>query len=591
MATASAGFPQFDSRTEKWCSWICRLDNHLILQGKTDAKDKKHAVLAYMGAEAFRQLFDKVSPEKTPAALTYSEIISTVATLVEPKVNKWAARMDFRKMRQMTGEPLQQFEGRLRAACAGCSWEATEIQANLIEQFIAGVLEKPVQQALILKCDESKTLSDVFKIADAVATAQAATSGFRSDKSVNHLWQKQKGRGKFPKPPPGSGKPRKEQPKRERRCFRCGDAQHLAPDCRFAKVKCSACGTVGHLAKVCNKTSGQHHVAEESLNLEEQPFHFINRQVRASSRDVITVGVCINGHPVTMELDTGSGVSTMPLSQFLKLSPSAEFCESDLRLRTATGEYIVPHSYSFVNVSYADQLKSLKLYLIDQDDFPVLFGRSWLRSIALNWQNITSCHSMPSNSVAPSSNPDYKKEAQALLQKYPCVAADGIGRIPSKEAVFHFHSTPEPVYHRPRPVAEAILPLVDKELDLLEKNGVIERIDVSDWAHPIVMVPRANGKKVRICGDFKVGLNKFLRVDDYPLKNIRHALDNIGIGCKYSKLDISAAFLHMPVREEDQKFLVVNTHRGLYRFTRLSNGLSNASAVWQRYICILRESW
>ena len=81
--------------------------------------------------------------------------------------------------------------------------------------------------------------------------------------------------------------------------------------------------------------------------------------------------------------------------------------------------------------------------------------------------------------------------------------------------------------------------------------------------HQIVVVPRAQGKKVRICGDFKTGINKSIRIDEYPLKNLRNAPDNIGGGKRFRKLDISNAFLHMPVKENDQKFIVVNSHRGL----------------------------
>ena len=126
--------------------------------------------------------------------------------------------------------------------------------------------------------------------------------------------------------------------------------------------------------------------------------------------------------------------------------------------------------------------------------------------------------------------------------------------------------------------------MTNAELDFLEKNNVIQKVNTSEWAHPMVIVPRAQGKKVRLCGDFKAGINRVIRVDDHPLKIIRHALDNIGNGMRFSKLDIFSAFLHMPVRESDRKFLVVNTHRGLYRFNRMSNGLSSAPAIWQRFI-------
>ena len=44
---------------------------------------------------------------------------------------------------------------------------------------------------------------------------------------------------------------------------------------------------------------------------------------------------------------------------------------------------------------------------------------------------------------------------------------------------------------------------VEKELHRLEESKVIEKVPFSEWAAPIVPVPKTDGK-VRVCGDYKV---------------------------------------------------------------------------------------
>jgi hypothetical protein len=57
---------------------------------------------------------------------------------------------------------------------------------------------------------------------------------------------------------------------------------------------------------------------------------------------------------------------------------------------------------------------------------------------------------------------------------------------------------------------------VEKELERLEQQGVIEPIKFSDWAAPIVPVIKSDGS-IRICGDYKVTVNQAAKVDHYPI--------------------------------------------------------------------------
>jgi hypothetical protein len=58
-----------------------------------------------------------------------------------------------------------------------------------------------------------------------------------------------------------------------------------------------------------------------------------------------------------------------------------------------------------------------------------------------------------------------------------------------------------------RPVAEPLMPLLKKELDLLEQQDVVRKVSKpTAWVHPIVIAPKSDGG-IRVCGDLTI-LNK-----------------------------------------------------------------------------------
>ncbi len=80
----------------------------------------------------------------------------------------------------------------------------------------------------------------------------------------------------------------------------------------------------------------------------------------------------------------------------------------------------------------------------------------------------------------------------------------------------HIQTDATPKFFKPRPIPFALKDVVGKELDRLEKQGVIKKVDSSDWAAPIVTVPKPEGK-IRLCGDYKVTVNQALTVDQYTI--------------------------------------------------------------------------
>ena len=61
-------------------------------------------------------------------------------------------------------------------------------------------------------------------------------------------------------------------------------------------------------------------------------------------------------------------------------------------------------------------------------------------------------------------------------------------------------------FFRPRPVPYALRAKVETELDRLQKVGVIEPVQFSEWAAPIVPILKQDGS-LRLCGDYKLTVN------------------------------------------------------------------------------------
>ena len=138
--------------------------------------------------------------------------------------------------------------------------------------------------------------------------------------------------------------------------------------------------------------------------------------------------------------------------------------------------------------------------------------------------------------------------------------------------------------HKPRPVPYGLRPKVDAKLDRLEFLGVISKVDAAEFSMtPIVPVLKPTGQ-VRICGDFKVSLNQYLDLTQFPLPHIAEVFERLAGGRVYSKLDLPDAYLQVELDEESKRHVVITTHKGLYRYNRLCFGISSAPAIFQGII-------
>ena len=114
----------------------------------------------------------------------------------------------------------------------------------------------------------------------------------------------------------------------------------------------------------------------------------------------------------------------------------------------------------------------------------------------------------------------------------------------------------------------------------MQRDGIIEPTDNSEWATPLVIVPKSNGK-IRVYGDFKATINQCVETKLYPLPTVEDIFAQLAGGKVFTKLDLSQAYLQLPVDEDSKALLVINTLKGLFQYNCLPYGVSVAPAIFQ----------
>ena len=159
---------------------------------------------------------------------------------------------------------------------------------------------------------------------------------------------------------------------------------------------------------------------------------------------------------------------------------------------------------------------------------------------------------------------------------------EGLGTLKGYQAKIHVDPDAVPRYNAARSVPYALRDLVDRELQRLQDEGTLEPVEFAEWAAPIVAVLKQDKSMVRICGDFSVTVNPVSKLDKYPIPKVNDLFAKLGKGKLFSKLDLSQAYQQLPLDTESKKYVVINTHKGLFQYSRLPFGISSAPGIFQR---------
>ncbi|WVZ76989.1 hypothetical protein U9M48_024894 [Paspalum notatum var. saurae] len=141
----------------------------------------------------------------------------------------------------------------------------------------------------------------------------------------------------------------------------------------------------------------------------------------------------------------------------------------------------------------------------------------------------------------------------------------------------NFYLGTAPIAKRQYRVAPKEQELIKEHIDELLGKGFI-RPSSSPWAFPVLFVDKRDGSR-RMCVDYRA-LNDVTIKNKYPLPRIDDLFDQLQGACVFSKIDLRSGYHQMKICPSDIPKTAFITRFGLYEYTVMSFGLTNAPAYF-----------
>nr|XP_033495922.1 uncharacterized protein K02A2.6-like [Epinephelus lanceolatus] len=588
MAATVGSVSPFDSKSQTWEEY-CEILDHFFVANDIDNDEKTRAVLlSGVGAPTYALMRNLLSPDKL-GDKSYSDLVRLLTNHFHPKPSEIMQRWKFNTRNRKPEESVSDYVAELRKLAQDCNY-GESLTVMLRDRLVCGINDDRIQRRLL--SEDGLTFDKALKFAQAMEAANRDIMDLHGMKEQGK-WSRTA--GSVNKVNDTRSKPQRDM----KTCYRCGGDSHLAKDCRFANEKCHNCGKVGHIKRACrmkiggkDKTKnfkGEKSKQKKKANFMQEEdgdsdevstmYHMkdsaitmynINDEIVIPREEPIKKEIKVNGKLVTYEVDTGCGYTIMSKKAFHKLfsdSVKPRLAKCRIKLRTYGGHKVPIVGATKVKVEHKGMTKMLAVVVVKGSGTSLL-GRGWLKALKEDWQPVHKIE-------------DREDPIQEVLSRHETVFKAELGRLKGFKAKIHVASDATPCFYKPRSVPFAMKKKVEQELERLLQEKIIEPVKFSEWAAPIVPVLKPD-TRARICGDYKLTVNKVSPIEQYPIPKMEDMIACLTGGEKYTKLDMSHAYQQIVLEEESRKYVTVNTHKGLFTYTRLPFGVSSSPAIFQR---------
>jgi hypothetical protein len=390
-----------------------------------------------------------------------------------------------------------------------------------------------------------------------------------------------------------------------------GNRNTFNPTNRSQGSGCYTCGQPGHFSKECplkkpsapslsapRPNQGQGHGPtgkKNQANTARDRLNHVTAEEAAEAPDVVLGTFLINSVPAKVLFDSGASHSVvterfvaaggLTVTQMAR-NMIVQIHGSQVRARLSCGGVpVVIHGVSF----------QANLIILGTKGLDVVLGMDWMSKYqghidcAMKSITITNSEGIQIEHIAtmPSRKAYYKKfvsgptiDQVPVVCEYPDVFPEELpGMPPNRDIEFIIELVPGTA-----PIAQRAYCMNPQELEELKRQladmlskGLI-RPSASPWGSPVLFVDKRDGT-IRLCVDYRK-LNEVTIKNKYPLPKIEDLFDQLNGAKVFSKIDLRTGYHQLKVRESDIPKTAFTTHYGLFEYTVMSFGLTNAPAYF-----------
>ena len=145
-----------------------------------------------------------------------------------------------------------------------------------------------------------------------------------------------------------------------------------------------------------------------------------------------------------------------------------------------------------------------------------------------------------------------------------------------------------PVQHARRKVPIESKQAIEEAIDYMVSEDILEQQIKPTPRVSSVTYPVKPSGEVRPCLDAR-DLNKAIIRENHKPQTVEEIAHQLAGATVFTKADTLKAFLQVHLTEESSKLLVINTHKGRYRFKRMPFGAKLSQDVFQMKMDIIME--